>query len=210
MSKVIEIDVSSLSRNAEERAPSWEVITRRGLELFISLAVLALTSPVLGLIVFLLWKQGEGPVFFLQERVGLGGKVFWIIKFRTMYLNAEDSGPIISTSYQDERITPVGRFLRRTKLDEIPQLINVLKGEMALVGPRPERPYFHEKFRSIPGWDRRLSVKPGVTGPAQIDNQVGHDATKKIVVDLRYLSERSLRTDLRILVDTARYLFSEL
>jgi lipopolysaccharide/colanic/teichoic acid biosynthesis glycosyltransferase len=186
-----------------------EVIWRKVGEPLLALAILVLLSPVFLVVAILVALEREGGVFFTQERIGLQGKPFRIIKFRTMVRDAEKTGPAISRSYDDPRITPLGRFLRRAKIDELPQLINVVKGEMALVGPRPERAHFHEQFRTIPGWERRLSVKPGVTGLAQIDNRIGHDPVLKIGADLDYLRNRSVLYDFKILRLTAAYLLQE-
>jgi lipopolysaccharide/colanic/teichoic acid biosynthesis glycosyltransferase len=190
--------------------PFAELLWRRVGEPLVALLVLLILSPVLCLVATLVALEREGGVFFTQERIGLNGRRFRIFKFRTMVHDAESLGPAISQSYDDPRITPLGRVLRRAKIDELPQLINVVKGEMALVGPRPERPHFHEQFRSIPGWERRISVKPGVTGLAQIDNRVGHDPVLKIAADLNYIRNRSVAYDFKILGMTASFLVKEI
>ncbi|MGE5482425.1 MAG: sugar transferase [Bacteroidota bacterium] len=155
---------------------------------FIALAI-KLTSP--------------GPVFYRQERVGRDGKRFFIYKFRTMVDGAEKlTGPVLATE-DDPRITPVGRILRATRLDEIPQVINILKGEMSFVGPRPERPEFVEQFlQQTPDYAYRLKVKPGVTGLAQVRGRYDTSVTNKLRYDLHYIRNYSLLQDLRILFQT--------
>ena len=147
-----------------------------------------------------------GPVVYSQERVGKDGKVFKMYKFRSMRADAEkDSGPVWAPQH-DSRVTKVGRFLRNTRLDEIPQFINVLDGDMSLVGPRPERPFFVEKLsKEIPLYHRRLKVRPGITGWAQIkqgyDRSI-EDVKSKVRYDLFYIENMSFRMDLKILLFT--------
>jgi len=150
--------------------------------------------------------DSKGPVFYKQERSGLNGKVFNILKFRSMIKDAEkQSGPVWSTK-DDPRITRVGRIIRKLRLDEIPQVINVLKGEMSFVGPRPERPYFVEKLsEEIPLYKRRLRVRPGITGWAQVKHKYDEsieDVKTKLRYDLFYIENISLRMDLKIIFRT--------
>jgi lipopolysaccharide/colanic/teichoic acid biosynthesis glycosyltransferase len=137
--------------------------------------------------------------------VGLFGRNFTIYKFRTMVSNAEASGPQLATQ-NDPRITPLGNFMRKTRLDELPQLWNVLKGDMSLVGPRPERPFFVEQFKKqIPLYSRRLRVRPGITGWAQVKwkyDESFDDVVEKTKYDLFYVENMSLRMDLKILINT--------
>ena len=143
----------------------------------------------------------KGPVLYKQERVGWGGKPLQMYKFRTMPVNAEQvSGPVWNKP-EDRRATPFGAFLRKTSLDELPQLFNVIKGEMSLVGPRPERPVFVEKFKhEVPGYMQKHRVKAGITGWAQINGWRGDtDLTKRIEHDLYYIRNWSLLFDLKIL-----------
>lgn len=166
--------------------------------------LLILFSPVM-LVVYclLLLTKIKNPIFS-QVRVGRNGKHFVIYKFQTMYDGATDSGPFICKTYTDSRITPMGQFLRRKKLDELPQLMNVLKGDMNFVGPRPEIPHFHhENLLNIPHWADRLAVKPGITGPAQIHPRVSHNPEEKIVLDLEYIKNRNFLLDLKIIYRTA-------
>ena len=143
-----------------------------------------------------------GPIY-KQERLGLNGKKFFIYKFRTMYNNAEDNGAQWSSGSNDKRITPVGRFLRRTKLDELPQLFNCIKGEISIVGPRPERSVFYKYFETyVHGFSQRLLVKPGITGLAQVKGGYFTKPEKKIIYDLEYIKNRSLWVDFKILLLT--------
>ncbi len=172
----------------------------------ISLATLLLIlfSPVmLAIYLILLTTKIKNPIF-KQIRVGKDGRHFVIYKFQTMYDGVTNSGPFICESYTDNRITPIGQYLRRKKLDEIPQLFNILKGDMNFVGPRPEIPHFHhENVLKIPNWADRLLVKPGITGPAQIHPKVSHNPAEKIILDLEYINNRSFLLDLKIIWKTA-------
>jgi lipopolysaccharide/colanic/teichoic acid biosynthesis glycosyltransferase len=171
-------------------------------ESFISTVGLLTLSPLLAAVALLIKIDDSGPIFFRQERLGKDGKLFKIFKFRTMRTDAEKNGPFICESYEDNRITGLGKFLRKSKLDELPQLINVILGEMSLIGPRPERPHFHSKNQWIPNWNRRLDVKPGITGLAQISKYISHNPEQKIHADLFYSSNRSLKSDIILLVMT--------
>lgn len=144
----------------------------------------------------------KGNPIYKQERLGLHGKRFYIYKFRTMYENAEENGAQWSRGEDDERITPIGKFLRRTKFDEIPQLFNCLAGDMSIVGPRPEREVFYNCFETyVHGFSQRLLVKPGITGLAQIKRRL-LKPEEKIIYDIEYIKNRSLRTDFKILLST--------
>jgi lipopolysaccharide/colanic/teichoic acid biosynthesis glycosyltransferase len=169
-----------------------------------ALSVLAL--PVLFACVLLVRLTSRGPAIYTQKRVGKNGRVFTLYKIRTMYHDCErQSGPTWCKP-GDPRITPVGRVLRKLHLDELPQLWNVLKGDMALIGPRPERPEIVEKLRqSVPGYDRRHAVKPGITGFAQIHlppDSCLRSVKNKLVYDLFYIRHRSARLSLYVLFAT--------
>lgn len=186
--------------------PEWEKKLKRIIDIFISLLILVITLPVTIITAIAIKLDSKGPVFFLQERMGQNGKVFKVIKFRSMIDNAEAySGPVWSHK-DDPRITRVGKFIRKVRIDEIPQMINVLKGEMSLVGPRPERPYFVEKLtKEIPLYKRRLRVRPGVTGWAQVKHKYDEtidDVKTKLRFDLFYIENMSLRMDFKILFRT--------
>lgn len=167
---------------------------------------LALLSPLFGIIALCIILDSPGPVLYRQERVGKDGKIFQLCKFRTMVPDAEKHTGTVLASKNDPRVTRVGKFLRKTRLDELPQLWNVLKGEMSLVGPRPERPEFVERWKKlIPYYDIRLLVKPGITGWAQIRG--GYDegpetVWEKLEYDLYYLRHVSLSLDFEILART--------
>lgn len=148
-----------------------------------------------------------GPPFYLQQRVGAGGRLFRVVKFRTMRVGAEQAtGPVLALP-DDERITRLGRWLRRSRLDELPQLWNVLRGEMSLVGPRPERPEFIAGFTRLPGYDLRHLIRPGLTGIAQLTGGYAATVEEKLRCDLLYLNCRSMRVDLTLLLLTLFELF---
>jgi lipopolysaccharide/colanic/teichoic acid biosynthesis glycosyltransferase len=144
-------------------------------------------------------------VLYRQDRVGLNGRKIRVIKFRTMQVDAEESGAVWA-DHDDPRVTPVGRFLRKSRIDELPQLINVLKGEMSMVGPRPERPVFVDHLSAqLPFYDQRHRIKPGITGWAQLCHPYGAsvaDAKEKLQYDLYYLKNHSILLDLIILMQT--------
>lgn len=172
----------------------------RVLDLFIVLISLPVVLPLMAVIS--LFVRMSGPVFYTQDRVGQHGAVFRMIKFRSMLVDAEsETGPVLAVE-SDDRITRAGRILRRTRLDELPQLWNVVRGQMALVGPRPERPEFVADLRSEVHYDHRHLVRPGLTGIAQITGGYSADGQAKLQCDLLYLSCRSLRTDIYILLLT--------
>jgi sugar transferase (PEP-CTERM system associated) len=172
-----------------------------------SLIGVFLLFPLMALIALLIKIDSRGPVFYKQERLGWNGKAFRLIKFRSMTLDAEANGAVWA-KVRDDRVTRVGRFLRASRLDELPQLINVLRGDMSFVGPRPERPCFVEELRKeIPYYDQRLAVKPGITGWAQIRYQYGasiEDAREKLKFDLYYVKNMSFLFDLLIIFETVK------
>ena len=182
----------------------WNLVAKRVFDILFSAAALILVSPILLVVALLVKLTSKGPVLYKQERMGMDGAVFPILKFRTMRTDAESSGARMATAGDDRR-TPVGAFLRRTSLDELPQLFNVLRGDMSLVGPRPERPVFIEEFkRQIPKYHLRHKVKAGITGWAQINGLRGQTSiAKRIEYDLYYIENWSLLLDLKILVRTA-------
>jgi exopolysaccharide biosynthesis polyprenyl glycosylphosphotransferase len=192
------------------RTGSLAEFTRRALDVSGALVGLALASPVLLLAAIAIKLDSRGRVFFRQERVGRHGRTFPIVKLRTMFENAERSGPRFACE-KDDRITRVGGFLRKTRLDEVPQLWNVLAGHMSLVGPRPERPEFVQQLRDqIPLFGLRTGVKPGVTGWAQIRDGYANsleDFQDKLAHDLYYMKTRSLGMDLLILWLTVKTMF---
>ncbi len=180
---------------------------RRTGEIVISLAILSFSLPVLLLAVLAIKLDSPGPVLYRQERVGLNGRRITLLKLRSMRVDAETAGPAWASA-RDPRVTRVGAFLRRSRVDELPQLFNVLAGDMGFIGPRPERPHFVEQLtRAIPFYADRALVRPGVTGWAQVNYPYGasiEDARQKLAFDLYYVKHRSLFLDLLILVATVR------
>lgn len=153
-------------------------------------------------------RESPGPVIYAQRRVGLNGKVFNLYKFRSMYQDAEVAGARWAQD-GDPRVTPFGKFLRNKRLDEIPQFWNVVKGDMSLIGPRPERPAFHEVFcERIHGWEQRVMVKPGITGLAQVEGGYDLLPKEKARIDIAYIEHRSIRMDWGIIWKTIRTMIS--
>jgi Undecaprenyl-phosphate glucose phosphotransferase len=176
-------------------------VLKRAIDVGLSAAGLLVLAPVLGVLAAIVRASSPGPAYFRQERMGLDGHSFWVWKFRSMYDEAErDTGPIWARE-DDPRCTPVGRFLRRSNLDEIPQLWNVFKGDMSLVGPRPERPFFVEQFKQrMPQYMLRHKVKAGLTGWAQVNGWRGNTSIeKRIEYDLYYIENWSVALDLKIM-----------
>jgi lipopolysaccharide/colanic/teichoic acid biosynthesis glycosyltransferase len=202
----------------------------RALNVVVAALILVVSLPVWVLIAIAVKLTSRGPVFYKQQRVGLdqrtreerrtgsprdvnarraddiGGRPFVIVKFRTMRTDAEASGQAVWASSTDDRLTPVGGFLRSCRLDELPQLLNVIRGDMNLVGPRPERPQlFGELRRQIPAYQRRQRVRPGITGHAQVNLQYDtsvDDVRRKVQHDLEYIARRSVMADLKIMLKT--------
>ena len=187
----------------------WDGI-KRLLDFTIAISSLVILSPLLLLAAILVRISSPGPIIFAQERVGQVGKRFILFKFRTMVQDAEaKTGPILASGQSDTRLTAVGRWFRLFRIDELPQFWNVLRGEMSLVGPRPERPCFVERFdKVIPMYGRRHEVRPGITGLAQVCGGYKTDARDKLRFDLIYISHRSLWMDLKILVRTVKVVLS--
>jgi len=171
-----------------------------GFDLLLSTIVVVAMSPVFLAVALLIRLESAGEVFYVQKRVGKNGRVFRLYKFRSMVEDAEgETGPVWAER-DDNRVTRVGRFIRRTGLDEFPQLINVLRGEMSLVGPRPERSFFVKQHPELTQW--RLSVKPGLTGLAQIHGRYELTLGEKVQYDLYYIQNYSLVLDIEILIRT--------
>ena len=211
-----------ISNTATSSTPrrQWDYALKRSFDFTVSLLALLILTPVFMFVGLLVACTSKGPLLYKQKRVGRDGRHFDIYKFRTMCVGADKNGPSV-TSADDKRITPVGRWLRVSKLDEIPQLINVLRGDMSLVGPRPQVPQFVEHFE--PGKrDLVLRVRPGITGPTAIRfrneaqllaNQPARETyyiseilPVKLEMDVEYVENRSMREDVRILLATAKML----
>ncbi len=205
---VAELRPSDMLFTGGVRRSAFNRFNRRAGAILLSLLILLLSLPVLVLVAVLIKIESRGPILFKQERVGGKGKRFKLLKFRSMEHEAEnDTGPIWAEK-EDPRVTRVGRFMRKTRIDEIPQVVNVLKGDMELIGPRPERPYFVELLeQEIPYYTQRLTMKPGITGLAQIRYPYGstvEDAVEKLQYDLYYIKNMSLRLDAEILFETVK------
>jgi sugar transferase (PEP-CTERM system associated) len=203
----------------EHLSPSWLILsdgfkkssiilaTKRTMDILVSAILLLLVSPLLPLIAIAIYLESGLPIFFRQTRMGYRGREFQLLKFRSMVQDAEKNGPQWAVQ-QDSRVTRVGRFLRKTRLDEVPQLFNVFRGEMSLVGPRPERPVFCEMLsEKIPFFNLRHSVRPGLTGWAQVRFRYSanvEDSKGKLELDLFYLKNLSLFVDFAILFETVK------
>ena len=189
--------------------PTMRDVARRIFDVALAGVGLTLTLPLWPLIALAVKVGSPGPVWYIQDRVGLHGRSFRLLKFRTMRADAEaKTGPVLAT-LDDRRITAVGRFLRTIRFDELPQLVNVVVGDMSIVGPRPERPHFVRQFlRSVPAYAKRYSVRPGITGLAQVRGSYDISARNKVRYDLVYLENRSLLLDLKILAMTVGVVLS--
>lgn len=204
----------------ENLRPSWLIFSpgfavsafqrlqKRALDFVLAAIGLLLAWPVMLAIAVFIKLDSRGPALYMQARTGALGKQFTLLKFRSMYVDAETTtGPVFADA-EDPRVTRVGRFIRRARLDELPQLMNVLWGDMSFVGPRPERPFFVEQYiKEIPFYDQRLNVKPGITGWAQVRYPYGatlKDAEEKLRFDLFYVKNMSLLFDLFIIFKTIK------
>jgi Undecaprenyl-phosphate glucose phosphotransferase len=179
----------------------WNIVVKRVTDFVLSITILLAVSPLMLVISFLVKVTSRGPVFYSQERMGLDGKIFNMLKFRTMEIQAEkETGPVWAAK-NDSRRTSIGTFLRKTSMDELPQFFNVLKGDMSIVGPRPEREFFIQQFRDkVPKYMLRHKMKAGITGWAQISGWRGNTSLeKRIECDLYYIENWSLRLDLAIM-----------
>jgi exopolysaccharide biosynthesis polyprenyl glycosylphosphotransferase len=213
--RMFEISLSSARMVQFEDMPAF-MVDRLGLtveqrffkrlfDIVLSVFGIIVTSPIMLLAAIMVKSSSKGPVIYRQTRITAGNREFDVLKFRTMYDNAEDkTGPVLSSD-NDPRITRVGRVLRNLRLDELPQLFNVLKGDMSFVGPRPERPFFVEQFsREIPEYTYRYLVKAGITGYAQIYGKYDTSAEDKLKYDLLYIRDYSLMLDIKLILQTLK------
>jgi exopolysaccharide biosynthesis polyprenyl glycosylphosphotransferase len=186
-----------------------EKFIKRLMDVSISVLTLVLVLPLLLIVSLLIKMEDGGAVLFRQERVKKDEAAFSLLKFRTMKMDAErDLGPVLSTS-KDPRITKIGNMLRKTRIDELPQLINVLQGDMTLIGPRPERPFFVEEYKkSIKNYTERFRVKPGITGLAQVEGKYSSNVEDKLTYDLLYILNYDLLLDIKIIIQTIRVILS--
>jgi sugar transferase (PEP-CTERM system associated) len=205
--KVESLRPSSLIFSDGFRKPKLTMWMKRFIGFNLSLIGLILLSPLILIISILIKIDSRGPVFYRQERAGERGKIFKLLKFRSMVENAETNGPVWAEQ-DDNRVTRIGRWMRKWRFDEIPQMLNVLKGDMSFVGPRPERSFFVEQLRKeIPFYDQRFYVKPGITGWAQIKYRYGaskEDALEKLKYDLYYIKNLSSLFDMIIMFETIK------
>ncbi|MEE0890187.1 MAG: sugar transferase [Bacteroidales bacterium] len=185
----------------------WQQILKRIFDIVISLIAIIILSPVYLITSIIVYSTSKGPIFYKQERIGYKGKPFHMHKFRSMYTNAENNGPMLSSGDKDPRITPFGRFMRKVRLDEIPQFYNVLKGTMSIVGPRPERQFFIDQIvKKAPEYRLLHRIKPGITSWGQVKYGYAEsvdEMVERLKYDLIYLENPSLSTDIKILFYTA-------
>lgn len=218
--RLFEISLSSARMVQFEDMPAF-MVDRLGLtveqrffkrlfDIVLSLFGIVITSPLMVIIAILIRSTSKGPAIYRQTRITVGNREFKMLKFRTMYENAEEkTGPVLSSD-DDPRVTKVGRVLRNLRLDELPQLFNVLKGDMSFVGPRPERPFFVEQYsRDIPEYIHRYLVKAGMTGYAQIYGKYDTSAVDKLKYDLLYIRDYSLMLDIKLILQTIKVLLGK-
>lgn len=199
-------EIYQVEQSAVVEKPVYQAVKRLFDVVVSALALLILGIPML-LLMPVIRADSPGPAIFRQERLGKGGKPFVIYKYRTMQMDAERDGPQWARAH-DVRCTKLGRLLRRGHIDELPQLVNVLRGEMSLVGPRTERACFYQEFeRYIRGFSQRLQVTPGITGWAQINGGYELLPEEKILFDMEYIRHRSVMFDIRCLLGTVRVVF---
>jgi lipopolysaccharide/colanic/teichoic acid biosynthesis glycosyltransferase len=193
-----------------ELMPFSSRVIKRLIDIFISSSILVILFPILLLTAFLIKVSSKGPIFYIQKRVGRGGKIFNIYKFRSMVENAEQNIPVWADK-DDPRVTSIGKVMRKLRIDEVPQFFNVLINDMSIVGPRPERPYFVEELKKeIPYYTKRQAVKPGITGWAQVkhtyDSSI-EDVKTKLQYDFYYIENMSLSLDFKIMLNTLFVVF---
>lgn len=187
-----------------------QLVIKRIMDLVLCLLLMIPAAPIMLCIALAIKLEDGGPVFYKQARVSLDNKVFDILKFRSMIVNAEKDGKSIPAKGGDPRITKVGHFIRATRLDELPQLINIIKGDMSLVGPRPERvEHMHKYGKTVPEFDFRTKVKGGLTGYAQIYGKYNTSPYDKLRLDMMYIENYSLTLDIKLILMTLRIIFSK-
>jgi lipopolysaccharide/colanic/teichoic acid biosynthesis glycosyltransferase len=199
-------DLGAVARLVARRSATGEFLIRL-LDIIGSLTILVLSLPVMAVSALLIKITSPGPALYQQERVGQGGRLFTLYKFRTMINDAEKHVGPVWAKKDDDRITPVGRILRRMRIDELPQIYNVLRGDMSLVGPRPERAFFIERHKALQGL--RLSVRPGITGLAQVRSYYDLKPAHKVKYDYLYIQKRSVFLNIYILLQTVPVLFGK-
>ena len=207
---MMNIEDESIIEVSPFRISAEDGLMKRIIDIAVALVGIVITSPIMAVTAILVKKSSEGPVFYKQTRITKDGKEFEILKFRSMGVTAEkDSGPVLATS-NDVRVTTVGKYLRSLRIDELPQLFNVLLGDMSLVGPRPERPFFVDQFKELnPHYYLRHNVRAGITGYAQVYGKYASDFNSKLNFDLIYIKKYSLILDLKIMLQTVKILFDK-
>lgn len=199
---------AATSEMLEDTIVDWYDIYQRVFDVLLSTIGIMMSIPFIVIFGIAVKLDSPGPVFYTQERVGKGGRRFKVIKLRSMIRDAEKNGAQW-TEKDDPRVTRVGRFIRKTRIDELPQFINVLRGDMSIIGPRPERPEFVIEFNEhIPGFIERLCVRPGLTGWAQVNGGYEITPEEKLALDLYYIENRNPKLDLLILVKTLQVVFT--
>ena len=201
---------ATLDKSITDGMTSVERAIKRGFDILVSFVGLVLLSPIFLIIYIAMKCKSDGPVFFSQERIGYKGRPFNILKFRTMVVDSEEDGTPQLAQKDDDRLTPIGKFLREHHLDELPQLFNVLRGDMSFVGPRPERKYFIDKImEQNSDYEYIYLMRPGTTSMATIYNGYTDTMEKMLIrlqMDLDYLQKRSLLLDAKIMFVTAKYI----
>jgi exopolysaccharide biosynthesis polyprenyl glycosylphosphotransferase len=197
-------DLPLLELKLDPPSEAYSII-KRGLDVTLAAVMMIMFLPVFVVTALAIKMSSKGPILYSQDRIGAGGRTFKIYKFRSMINNAESTtGPVLAT-VNDPRVTAFGKFMRKTRIDELPQLINIIKGDMSFVGPRPERPKFVANFEnSVPWYRERSRIRPGVTGLAQIRGHYSSSAETKLKYDLAYLTNQGLLLDLQILARTIK------
>lgn len=210
-----EVDLSETTSEwtfiAQIGAPvtSWKLAIKRLFDLVVGLIGLVFSAPIILIFAILVKLNSKGPVFYRQERVGWMGKSFDVIKLRSMYQDAEARTGAVWAQKNDPRVTTIGRVMRKTRIDELPQFWNVLKGDMSLVGPRPERPLLTEKFgQQFSEFPQRLRIIPGITGYAQVNGGYDISPAEKCQLDNYYIEHYSLWFDIKILLSTVKIVFN--
>nr|MBP8213145.1 sugar transferase [Saprospiraceae bacterium] len=189
----------------QELMPNWQKVVKRLMDYFISIIAIVILSPVILMSIIRVKLSSQGPIFYTQERIGINGKPFNIIKFRSMYLESEKNGPQLSSD-ADDRVTPWGKVMRKWRIDEIPQFFNVIKGDMSIVGPRPERKYYIDLIsKEAPHYKHLLKVRPGITSWGQVKYGYASNVQQmiqRLKFDILYIENMSLSLDIKILFYT--------
>ena len=197
----------SICRARRSRPAPEYLLLKRAMDIVLSLLAIIVLSPFMAIAALAIWSYDRGPVLYKQVRLTKDGRLFEILKLRSMIVDAEKGGARLAGEH-DDRITPVGRIIRAIRFDELPQLFNILKGDMSIVGPRPERKFFYDEYtKTIPEFTHRLAVKGGLTGMAQVWGRYSTDPYEKLMLDLLYIQSYSIMLDVKLIIETIRVLF---